>query len=126
MSPTPQLKFRNIPTTLGGLRFASRAEAKRYGELLLMQRAGIITNIVCQPRFPLSVNGVIIGAYIGDFSYNRDNALVVEDVKSAATRTATYRLKRKLLSAIYGIEIVEIDASQPRCQPVNRKRISRV
>lgn len=114
MPPAPRLKFRNKPTTLGGLRFASQAEARRYGELLLLERAGIITNIICQPKVPLSVNGVLIGHYVGDFSYRSQNALVLEDVKSPATRTPLYRLKKRLVKAIHGIDIVEIDSKTRR------------
>lgn len=106
--PRPRLKYRNTPTTLGGLRFASRAEAKRYGELLLLERAGFITNIVCQPKFKLVVNGILVGSYVGDFQYHQDNGIVVEDVKSPATRTTTYKLKRALMKAVYGLEVREI------------------
>ena len=34
--------------------------------------------------------------------------LMVEDVKSPATKTAVYRLKKKLVKALYGIEIIEV------------------
>lgn len=104
----PRLKYRNTPTTLGGLRFASKAEAKRYGQLLLLERAGAITGITTQPRFPLSVNTVALGAYVADFSYHENGILVVEDVKSKATKTPLYQLKKKLVKALYGIDVKEI------------------
>jgi hypothetical protein len=34
---------------------------------------------------------------------------VVVDVKSKPTRTAVYRLKRKLMIALHGIEIEEVE-----------------
>jgi len=34
--------------------------------------------------------------------------VVVEDVKSPATKTAVYCLKKKLIKALYDIEIVEV------------------
>jgi len=34
--------------------------------------------------------------------------VVVEDVKSKATKTAVYQLKKKLVKALYGVEIVEV------------------
>ena len=108
MRPAPQLKYRNKPTTLGGHRFASRAEAKRYGELLLLERVGAITDIVVQPRFPLVINDVRVGTYIGDFAYHRNNNLVVEDVKSAPTKTQLYKLKKSMMKAIHGIDVLEI------------------
>lgn len=108
--PSRRLKYLNVPTTLGGLRFASKAEARRYGQLVLLQKAGAITNITVQPRFQLVVNGQAVGTYIGDFSYVENGTQVVEDVKSPATKTPLYRLKKKLVKALYGIDVVEIEA----------------
>lgn len=93
---------------MGGLRFASRAEAKRYGELLLLERVGAITELVIQPRYPLVINGVTVSTYIGDFAYHRNNNLVVEDVKSAPTKTQLYKLKKAMMKAIHGIDVLEI------------------
>ncbi len=56
------------------------------------------------------MNGLKIGRYIADFRYfdNERNVAVVEDVKGGkATMTPIYRLKKKLVKALYGIEIVE-------------------
>ena len=46
--------------------------------------------------------------YRADFSYRENGALVVEDVKSSATRTRTYLDKRKLMREIHGIEVREV------------------
>ena len=47
-----------------------------------------------------------IAKYVADFTYeDKHGNLVVEDVKGRAT--ATYRLKKKLMLACHGIEIVE-------------------
>ena len=56
------------------------------------------------------VNGEKVGTYVSDFSYREcsDGRRVVEDVKSAPTRTSLFRMKRKLMKALYGIEIVEV------------------
>ena len=109
MPTAPQLKYRNRPTTLGGHRFASRAEARRYGELLLLERAGTISNIVVQPRFKLIVSDMIVGTYTGDFAYHENNNYRVEDVKSPITKTTTYKIKKKLMKALYNIEVIEIE-----------------
>lgn len=94
-----------------GYRFASQAEARRYGELQLLERAGEIDGLNLQPHFPLIVKGTKVGYYIGDFEYfDKRGHLVIEDVKSPATRTSLYRLKKKLVKAIYGIEIAEVEA----------------
>lgn len=101
-------KYNAIPTHVDGLRFASKREAKRYNELKLMERGGEIIGLEIQPKFPLIVNKQKLGSYIGDFRY-RDTAtgdLIVEDVKGVAT--PVYRLKKKLIKALYGVEIVEV------------------
>lgn len=103
-------KYRNIKVEVDGLSFDSKAEAKRYGELRLLERAGEIAALELQPTFKLQVNGQKICNYRGDFAYVVVNgARVVEDVKSPATRTnPVYRLKKKLLLACEGVEIVEV------------------
>lgn len=91
-------KYNNKKTTLDGIKFDSKKEAKRYAELKLLQKAGLITSLELQPRIPLVCNGVQIGSYIADFSYMEKGRCVVEDVKSPATKTPVYNLKKKILS----------------------------
>lgn len=101
-------KYNATPTRVDGLRFASKREAKRYNELKLMERGGEIVALEIQPKFPLIVNKQKLGNYFGDFQY-RDTAtgdLIVEDVKGV--RTPVFRLKAKLVRALYGVEIVEV------------------
>jgi hypothetical protein len=103
-------KFGNEPTTVDGQRFASKAEAQRYQWLKLAVAAGEIADLECQPRFPMRVEGQLICTYVADFRYRevRTGRVVVEDVKSAPTRTPVYRLKAKLLKALHGIEVAEV------------------
>ena len=92
-------KYNNKITTYDGFRFDSKKEAQRYFELKMLQLAGEISVLELQPVIPLLVNGQWIGKYIGDFSYrNKDNERVIEDVKSPATRTPIYNLKKKILA----------------------------
>lgn len=107
-------KYRAVRTVAQGITFDSKAEADRYCELRLLERAGEITDLVLQPKFPLAVNGVLCGEYRGDFQYfvrpangKRGNH-IVEDVKSKITKTAVYELKKKLVLALYKIQIVEV------------------
>ena len=100
-------KYNAIPTIVDGVRFASRAEAKRYGELKLLVLAGDITRLELQPAFKCFVNGVLICTYRGDFRYFTAAACVVEDVKGM--KTPVYKLKKRLVEACYpGTKIVEI------------------
>ncbi len=77
---------------------------------MLLERARLISEIELQPRYNLVVNEQKIGFYKADFRYRvtETGAVVVEDVKSPATRTQVYRLKKKLVKALYNIDIVEV------------------
>jgi hypothetical protein len=101
-------KYHNKKTEVHGISFDSKKEAARYQELLLLERAGQIENLEIQPRLDLVVNNCKIGFYKGDFRY-KDLATgnsVLEDVKGM--KTPVYNLKRKLVKALYGIDIVEV------------------
>ena len=105
MSGKP-LKYRNKPCMAGGIRFDSRAEAKRWAELKLLERAGQIVRLERQIAFPVIINGVLICKYKPDFCYQEHGVimggLICEDVKSPATaRNAAYRIKLKLARALY-------------------------
>ena len=100
-------KYHNRLTEVDGITFHSRAEAARYQELRLLERAGEIADLILQPAYPLVVNGVRVGKYVGDFAYTeRDGRRVLEDVKGV--KTAVYQLKKRLMAALYGIVITEV------------------
>lgn len=103
-------KFKNIKTEVNGQKFDSKKEARRFGELSLLERAGQIKGLVCQPRFPIIVNGTEVCTYVADFTYVEEGrGTVIEDVKSPPTRKLPlYRLKTKLLKVTRGLEVVEI------------------
>lgn len=103
-------KYGARPVTIDGHRFDSQAEGRRYIELRLLVRARAIADLTVHPSWPLTVNGRRCGRYVGDFSYidNQTGLGVVEDVKGV--RTPVYRLKKKLMLALYGIDIVEVEA----------------
>lgn len=103
-------KYHNVPVTVDGKPFDSTAEGKRYWELCRLQDAGEITDLQTQPVFPLVVNGVRVAQYRADFAYVQNGQRIIEDVKGGdATKTAVYRLKKKMLKAQYGIDIVEVE-----------------
>tara|TARA_R100001460_G_scaffold62506_1_gene102690 strand:- start:42 stop:365 length:324 start_codon:yes stop_codon:yes gene_type:complete len=90
-------KYGSIKTVVDGITFHSKKEAERYKILALLESQGKIDNLRLQPRIPLMVNGVKIGHYVGDFEYSYSDKKVLEDVKSKATRTAVYKIKKKIL-----------------------------
>jgi hypothetical protein len=102
-------KYRAQPKIVDSIRFSSTKEADRYSELKLLRQAGVIRDLELQPVFPLSVNGRVIGSYVGDFRYYsiESGRIVVEDVKGMKS-LPLYRWKIKHLRAEHGIEVVEI------------------
>ena len=109
-------KYNNIKTKVGSLVFDSKKEARRWGELLLLAKAGRIQNLQRQSEFPLLVNDRLICTYVADFFFDELVAgtsgtfrPVVEDVKSEFTKKLpVYRIKSKLMQAIHGITIREV------------------
>jgi hypothetical protein len=107
-------KFNAVRTEIDGHTFASKAEAKRYAELKLLEKAGKIGHLSLQPRYMLLVwdcekkQDVQVGHYVADFSYwdMSEGKTVVEDVKGV--KTPIYRLKKKMVEHRYGITITEI------------------
>lgn len=103
-------KYRSTPTFVDGIRFASKKEAKRWGELSLLQKAGQICDLDCQVRYELIPKQLGERAcwYVCDFRYChvQSRAIFVEDVKGM--RTPVYKIKKKLMLKIHGIRITEI------------------
>lgn len=118
MTPKRRHKYGAIPTVVDGIRFDSKAEARRYQELRLLEKAGEIQHLNPHPSYDLWVVGgekngcaieVTVGRYTADFSYVRQDEVVIEDVKSPATRKKSdYRLRKRMVEAIYGITITEV------------------
>lgn len=98
-------KYGNQPTMVDGITFHSKREAERWKVLRLREAAGEIKELKHQVRFDLKVKNYFICAYIADFGYVEKGKLVVEDSKGA--RTKDYIIKRKLMLACHGIEVLE-------------------
>ena len=94
-------KYSARPTIVDGIKFASAKEARRYGELRLLQTAGKISQLELQPRFKL----VIQETYVADFRYVELGETVVEDVKGFMT--SEYKRKRKAMKIQHGITILQ-------------------
>lgn len=127
--PAKDNKYHNKPTerlTAAGnvIRFPSEKEARRYDYLLGLENQGVIRNLRLQVNFTLmeaytDSQGHRMRAirYVADFTYRQKTGagdssdtweLVVEDVKSRATRTETYKIKRKMMKEQFGITIKEV------------------
>lgn len=101
-------KFNNTPILIDGHWFQSMKEGRRFQELALMQKGGLIRDLRMQVPYPLIVNGEKVGVYLADFVYvdTATGETITEDVKGVAT--ATYRLKKKLMFACHRIRISEV------------------
>lgn len=122
-------KYHNRKITREGLTFDSLKEYRRFCELRLLEKAGEIQNLERQKPFELipaqyeyyeryGKNGKRLKdgkrcveksvVYNADFVYTKDGKIVVEDTKSAITKTKDYVLKRKMLLYFHGIRIREV------------------
>ena len=89
-------KYKNVKTEIDGHTFDSKAEARRYTELKILQQAGEITGFGLQPSFVLP-GGI---RYRPDFIVcGADGGIWVEDVKGVSTKE--FLLKKKLWEAHY-------------------------
>lgn len=125
-----QNKYFNVKTKASdGIIFDSTKEARRYEQLLLLQRAGEISDIKRQVTYELipaqyetierySKDGKRLKdqqrlverkvEYIADFTYTdtKTGEVIVEDAKGF--RTKDFILKRKLLLFRHGIKLREV------------------
>lgn len=125
-------KYYNRRTRVSNGQIAdSRKEARRYEELLLLQRVGKISNLRSQVPYELipaqyetyeryGKNGQRLRdgqklveravTYVADFVYVEDGKTVVEDVKGYRDGAAysIFVIKRKLMLHIHGIRIREM------------------
>jgi|TARA_R100000458_G_C8169431_1_gene170484 hypothetical protein len=91
-----------------GFKFDSKWEAERWGQLKAMEKAGVVTQLERQIKFPLEINGQKICDYVADFRYlleeeDGSSKLVIEDAKGVLT--PEFKLKKKMMKAIHNIDI---------------------
>lgn len=99
------MKYHNKKIEIDGHVFDSKAEARRYQELSLLEKAGVITGLRLQPEYEL-IPAFKKGnrrfrrtVYIADFEYIENSKIIVEDVKGF--KTEVYKLKKKLFEYQY-------------------------
>ncbi len=104
-------KYGNIKQQFDGHIFDSIRERKRYQELCLLSAAGEIKGLEVHPEYELQASfkdrhGKAVRSIkvTWDFRYcmTDDNQMVVEDVKSPATRKETaYNIRRRMFIKRY-------------------------
>ena len=121
-------KYGNRKVTIEGINFDSEREAKRYLILKDYQNKGDISDLKMQVVYELipaikELKTIVLKTktrqkevtiqqpitYRCDFTYIKDNVLVVEDVKISPKMLPTeYKLKKKLMRYVHGITIKEV------------------
>lgn len=106
-------KFGAKKTEVSGITFDSKAEARRYGQLIMLDRAGHITGLTRQVAFVLAPSVKLEGSkrikpalrYVADFMYSdiKTGRIVVEDVKGVIT--PLFRVKQHLMKSVHNIDI---------------------
>lgn len=118
-------KYKNKRVEYEGIVFDSLKEKRRYCQLQLLEKQGIISDLRLQVSYeliPAIYEDVIVRlktktkvkkklvqratTYVADFVYVQDGYTIVEDTKGF--RTKEYELKKKMMRAFLNIEIHEI------------------
>ncbi|MCZ4089296.1 DUF1064 domain-containing protein [Sinorhizobium psoraleae] len=98
-------KYRNRKTVVDGIKFDSKREARVlcFPEAVGARRPG--RQVELQKPYALTVNGPLVCNYRCDFAFYdaipKRNRVV--DIKGVATKD--FNIKRKLMQAVYGIDV---------------------
>lgn len=100
-------KYGNEKVVIDGITFDSKVEGKYWTHLRLRERAGEVYGIIRQKPFPIELGGMSICTlrvdfYFFDHTVNRMRAV---DIKGGPSDTAVFRLKAKLVKAMYGVDV---------------------
>lgn len=109
--PKKKSKYNNVKVEFDDKVFDSIKERDRYISLRMLLVAGEIKDLLHHVTFRLESNDVKICDYEADFTYVivKTGEMIVEDVKSVATRRIRlYIQKKKLMQAQYNITIKEV------------------
>lgn len=99
-------KYNAKPTTIGGIRFDSKKEAKYYQDLLVRQKAGEVLFFLRQTPFHLVKQDGTAIIYRVDFQeFRSDGTVHFVDVKGMITDS--YRIKKAWVERDYPITIEE-------------------
>lgn len=104
-------KFGAKKTVYNGVTYDSKKEAHRRFHLDCLAKKGDIVKIEDQPVFDIVINDTKVCKYKADFRVTyKDGSVEVEDVKGLKKGAAyqIFRLKKKLVKAIYNVDIIEI------------------
>lgn len=95
-----------------GEKFDSKWEYNVYNRLRNLEQRGLISELITQAELPIVVEGQYICKLVVDYGFKYNDKYVYADAKSIATSPPAFKIKTKLLKAIYGIDIVIIQSGQ--------------
>ena len=100
-------KYGNRIVEYDGYKFDSQGESMRYYQLKMLQKAGKISGLQVHIPFELIPKDGKHRAiyYEADFVYIENGEKIVEDFKGF--RTDVYKIKKRLMKWLYGIDIRE-------------------
>lgn len=109
-------KYKNRKVYISDEKFDSEKEARRYKDLLKLQKAGVISGLRRQVKYVLiptqHKDGKTVRecSYYADFVYTWHGETIVEDVKGykGGEAYALFTIKKKLMLYVHGIEIKEV------------------
>lgn len=99
-------KYNAKKVRIDGILFDSKLEGNRYLELKQLLSLGVISDLETHKKYPLIVNGLEVTTYEADFVYKKNGIEVLEDTKGFLTKE--YKIKKKLMKAIYDKDIIEV------------------
>lgn len=99
-------KYNAQKITIDGKTFDSKLEAEYYTQLLILKKAGVITDFECQKPFILQEGFTREGKKYSAIKYYADFVVTYSDgreevVDTKGHKTSVYKLKKKLLLAKY-------------------------
>ena len=100
-------KYGNVKTVIDGETFDSKIEGEYYHHLKLRERIGEVYGIIRQKQFVIELSGTRICSLKVDFYFydRRTRGMRAVDIKGGPTDTQVFRLKAKLVKAMFGVEV---------------------
>lgn len=102
----PMTKYLNKKCEYQGKKFDSIKEMRYFIYLKQLEEKGTIRDLKLQVKFPVVIGSKRICSYVSDFTYYDEFGYHVVDTKSPITsKNPVFRLKKKLVEALYNFEI---------------------
>ena len=98
-------KYGAIKTVVNGNTCDSKLEAKHYGTLLMLEKAGKIKDLIFHPRYKIEVLGIKVCTVVLDFQYIDCSTLNTHFIDSKGVYTSESKLRHKLLEITHNIKV---------------------